>query len=550
MRYVLLLCALCLSFFLLNSVQKYQTPFSFFVSKASSGPVASHDVTGQTRAHWLNAPAPVTKGGPSEGTGLHAPAITAGSGSSAVGNESTMTAEEAAALAGEMAPAKTAEPASITRTSATLYTAAAPAIASLKAAEDLKHTTSPIANKAAATLKESAAASDALGTVGSSEIIDNQPSTTNQVHINPNSNSTTTSTPNAGSLKTAGLANAGSPKAGPQANAGAGQPVVAQAGEADLNAAPSSIVVAAAQNLVNASKSSAVAPKTPVNTDGDDESSLGEVGVAQMTSPNDGPVANSASEYSTAYDISADFSVDADFLSPTPVADAVMVQPNYAPFEMSAASYAYAKWLRDSIENSLMDAHGIQFGGIAGLNWAGASVNTSGSGRVGGSTLTGFTLGAFADMPLTKSLHFRPSFLYSDEGFQPNVQGDKVNIHVAFLSAPLDLVYHTKLAGKRFFVGAGPYLAYALNGTYTLKGINTDMTFGNNYNGGDDLRRLDMGANVMAGLLMDRNFIIGAKFDWGLSNFAPSGSGADIHTRSFGISIGYVFRNRANSKTN
>lgn len=526
MRYVLLLCALCLSFFLLNSVQKYQTPFSFFAPKAS-GPVASHDVTSHARAHWLNAPAPVTKGGPSEGTGLHAAAITAESGNSAVGNESTMTAEEAAAVAGEMAPAKTVEPASITSNTSTLHTAAAPAIASLKAAEDMKHTTSLVANKAAATLKATASASDALGTVGSSEIVDNQSSTTNQVHINPNSNSTTTSTPNAGSLKTAGLANS-----------------------TDLNAAPSSIVVAAAQNLVNASKASAVAPKTQVNTDGDDESSLGEVGVAQMTSPTAGSVAYSASEYSTAYDISADFSMDADFLSPTPVADAVMVQPNYAPFEMSAASFAYAKWLKDSIENSLMDAHGIQFGGIAGLNWAGASVNTSGSGRVGGSTLTGFTLGAFADMPLTKSLHFRPSLLYSDEGFQPNVQGDKVNIHVAFLSAPLDLVYHTKLAGKRFFVGAGPYLAYALNGTYTLKGINTDMTFGNNYNGGDDLRRLDMGANVMAGLLMDRNFIIGAKFDWGLSNFAPSGSGADIHTRSFGISIGYVFRNRANSKTN
>ncbi len=535
MRYVLLLCALCMSFFLLNSVQKYQTPFSFFSTAKVSGPDASRDGNGHTQAHWLTKPATVTKGGPSEGTGLHASAIAAEAGSSAIGTESTMTAEEAAAVAGEMAPVKTTEPASFTKNTSTVHTAAAPTIASLKAAEEMKHTTSLVAAKAAVSVKETASAAAELGTLGSSEIVDNQSRTTNQIHINSNSNATTTLSSGAGSVKTAGRANASKTATTP---------------DADLNNAPSSIVVAAAQNLVNATKVSATAPKTAVNTSGDDESNIGAVGVAQLSGPAEGPMASAnAAEITTAYDISADFSMEADFLNPTPVADAVLVQPQYAAFEMSAASFAYAKWLRDSIENSLMDPHGIQFGGVAGLNWAGAVSNTSGSGKVSGSTLTGFTLGAFADVPLTKALHFRPSLLYSDEGFQPNVQGSKVNIHVAFLSAPLDLVYHTKLFGKRFFVGAGPYLAYAMSGTYTIKGINTDMDFGNNYSSGDDLRHLDMGANVMAGLLMDRNFIIGAKFDLGLSNIAPTGSAADIRTRSFGISIGYVFRNRANTKT-
>lgn len=544
MRYVLLLCALCMSFFLLNSVQKYQAPFSFFSTAKASGPAGSHDGNGHAQAHWITNPATVTKGGPSEGTGLHASAMVGEAGSSAIGTESAMSSEEAAAVAGEMAPAKTAEPASITKSTSALHTAAAPAIASLKAAEEMKHTTSLVATKAAASVKETASAADALGTVGSSEIVDNQSRTTNQVHINPNSNSTTTSTSGAGSVKTAARTSALTAVAQNVASTATANQ------DANLNNTPSSIVVAAAQNLVNAAKVSAIAPKTAVNTTGDDESNIGEVGVAQMSGSAEGPLASANADQSTAaYDISADFSMDADFLTPTPVADAVMVQPAYSAFEMSAASFAYAKWLRDSIQNSLMDPHGIQFGGIAGLNWAGAVSNTSGSGKVSGSTLTGFTLGAFADVPLTKSLHFRPSLLYADEGFQPNVQGSKVNIHVAFLSVPLDLVYHTKLFGKRFFVGAGPYLAYAMSGTYTIKGINTDMDFGNNYTNGDDLRHLDMGANVMAGLLMDRNFIIGAKFDMGLSNIAPTGSAADIRTRSFGISLGYVFRNRANTKT-
>jgi len=122
-------------------------------------------------------------------------------------------------------------------------------------------------------------------------------------------------------------------------------------------------------------------------------------------------------------------------------------------------------------------------------------------------------------------------------------------VHVAYLTMPIDLVYHTNWFNKRIYVGAGPYAAYGLSGTYTMKGIDTDMQFGNNYANGDNLRKVDLGANFMAGVLLDRNFIIGAKFDLGLSNIASGGSSSQIHTRSFGLSIGYVFRNKANTKT-
>jgi hypothetical protein len=248
-------------------------------------------------------------------------------------------------------------------------------------------------------------------------------------------------------------------------------------------------------------------------------------------------------------DLNDEASLKADYLDMAPVSDAVKVQPTFSPFAMSAASIAYAKFLRDSIRNSLMDPHGIQFGGIAGLNWSGASASASSTGKVSGTPLAGFTLGAFADIPLKKNLSFRPGLLYSNEGYQANVQGNRTDIHVAFMSMPLDIVYHSNWLGRRFFFGAGPYAAYAMNGTYTFKGINSDMQFGNNYNNGDNLRHIDMGVNVMAGLLLDRNFVLGAKFDMGLSNIAPDGAGATVHTRSAGLSIAYVFRNKANTKT-
>lgn len=236
---------------------------------------------------------------------------------------------------------------------------------------------------------------------------------------------------------------------------------------------------------------------------------------------------------------------DADFLDLAPVPDAVAIQQSLSPFALSQQAAAFA----DSIRNSLMDPHGIQFGAIAGLNWSGASA-TNTTGKVAGAPLSGFTLGAFADIPLRKKLSFRPEFLYSYEGYQPMIGGNKVNIHIAYLNMPLDLVYHTNLLSRRFFVGAGPYMAYAFNGTYTAQGVNTDMQLGNNYASGDNVKNLDFGANFMAGILLDRNFVLGATFNMGLSNIAPAGAPSDIHTRSIGLSIGYVFRNKANTKTN
>ncbi len=193
----------------------------------------------------------------------------------------------------------------------------------------------------------------------------------------------------------------------------------------------------------------------------------------------------------------------------------------------------------EPIHNTLLNPHGVQFGGIAGLNVAGAAA-TSNNDKVSGKPLTGFNLGLFADIPLKKHVSFRPKVEYSYEGYQPSVGGDKINVRVAYLSSTLDMVYHD----KRLFAGIGPYIGSALNGTYTLKGINTDMVFGNNFANGDNLRKLDYGANIMAGILMDKNFVLCADVNLGLRNISPSGSDAHILTRSAGVSLLYVFRNR------
>ena len=222
---------------------------------------------------------------------------------------------------------------------------------------------------------------------------------------------------------------------------------------------------------------------------------------------------------------------------------AAFKQPTFTDFDPTKGPMGI---FVDSIRNSLMDPHGVQFGAIGGINWSGASAFQA-SGKVTGRPLGGFNLGLFADIPFkNKSFSLRPSLEYSYEGFQADLGGNNVNIHVAYLTLPVDLVYHTHLLSRRFYIGAGPYAAYALNGEYSFKGINTSFQFGSNP-GPDNVTRMDVGADLMAGLLLDRNFTLGAKFDYGFLNISSSGTNAQVRSRSFGLSLGYVFRNRANS---
>jgi hypothetical protein len=351
-------------------------------------------------------------------------------------------------------------------------------------------------------------------------------------------------------------------KSGDNAGAVSGSPVAQQAGSADAETAigtASSVAVTAisANSTLSTSNHSNIAASSGAAT-----KAAGEMVAPASNSGSNATEAAASGGVLAGAEVAADvltvdlesgnsaeISLTPDYLDLdlTALQDVSMVQPAAGPVVLSAEAADFAMKVADSIRNSLMNPRGIQFGGIAGLNWSGA--DASAPQKVSGSPLTGFTLGLFADIPLAKQISFRPGLLYSYEGFQPDINGERVNIHMAYLNMPLDLVYHTNLLGKRLFLGAGPYAAYGLNGTYTLKGINTDMQFGNNFASGDNARRLDYGANVMGGLLMDRNFILGASFNLGLNNIAPGGSGMSVKTRSFGISIGYVFRNRQNTPT-
>jgi hypothetical protein len=188
-------------------------------------------------------------------------------------------------------------------------------------------------------------------------------------------------------------------------------------------------------------------------------------------------------------------------------------------------------------------AQNIQFGAEAGLNLSGALLKDPGASPKG-TPSPGIQLGAFAGIGLpTPHLSLGARLLFSYEGYDPNLYGTRVSIHVGFLKIPVNLIYKAHEGTARWFFGIGPYLACGLGGHYVAQGNKTIIQFGNDPIK-DNLKRIDIGADLMAGYQIDERILLRATFDFGVINYVTKGStedNASAHCLNLGISAGYSF---------
>ncbi|MEP7372804.1 MAG: porin family protein [Chitinophagaceae bacterium] len=183
-----------------------------------------------------------------------------------------------------------------------------------------------------------------------------------------------------------------------------------------------------------------------------------------------------------------------------------------------------------------------QFGIQAGINFSGASAKNENE-KFKGSPLPGLEAGAFADVPLTGNLFFRPQAIFSYERYKPKIDPFDANIHVFYFKIPLTVVYHSSLADGKLSFGLGPYIGWALSGKYHRSGggfenVSTKINFGNDENE-DDLKSLDAGVNLLACYQLKKTISAIAKFDLGITNISPGSADIVYHTRSFSVGIGY-----------
>ncbi|MFT3747669.1 MAG: porin family protein [Agriterribacter sp.] len=163
----------------------------------------------------------------------------------------------------------------------------------------------------------------------------------------------------------------------------------------------------------------------------------------------------------------------------------------------------------------------------------------------------GFTAGIFVNVALSENFSFQPALNYVQKGAKSEIKdmNYESKLMLNYIELPLNFLYKPEMQKLRFFVGAGPSIAYALSGKEKEKdnGVNTTYTykFGNNPDE-HDLRALDFGANFLTGIETPGGFLIALNYNMGLSNLLPGGSSDDgtIKSNYFGFKVGYKLKGK------
>lgn len=170
----------------------------------------------------------------------------------------------------------------------------------------------------------------------------------------------------------------------------------------------------------------------------------------------------------------------------------------------------------------------------------------------------GFSAGLIGDLPLGESglrlmpeLNFVQKGLKADGSVTIDVLGQLVtaatdaSINLAYLELPVNLAYAAELGSGRLIVGAGPYAGFAFSGKTKVKVSalgqseedEQDIEFGSEE---DQIKRMDFGANFMAGYIMNNGLMLKVNYSLGLANLSNV-SDSDWKNRYFGVSLGYFF---------
>ena len=160
----------------------------------------------------------------------------------------------------------------------------------------------------------------------------------------------------------------------------------------------------------------------------------------------------------------------------------------------------------------------IVFGVRAGVNLA--TVGMKGETEGSTSMSAGFHVGANADVKLTYELHLNAGLLFSQKGYEFKGKGYEEKTTAQFITIPVQLSYRINM----FQINLGPYLDFGLGGDIDYKEGKIG-TF-------EHFDKMNYGVTFGAGVILGKNFYIGANYECGMSNYA---------NRNIAISLGYNF---------
>ena len=193
-----------------------------------------------------------------------------------------------------------------------------------------------------------------------------------------------------------------------------------------------------------------------------------------------------------------------------------------------------------SFANAQQTKFGVK-GGLNLSNWAGDTDGVNLKYKVG------FNGGLFADVKLSEKVSLQPEVLYSLVGtkiddFTIDIDGQEytgdVNFNMSYIYIPVML--ELKVAEK-FNLEVGPQLGFLLSAKSVTK------LEGNSQKVKEDIKSIfntiDFGLNFGANYDFDEHFILGFRYNLGLSNIAKTeeGDSSKIQNSVFSLGLGYKF---------
>jgi hypothetical protein len=189
--------------------------------------------------------------------------------------------------------------------------------------------------------------------------------------------------------------------------------------------------------------------------------------------------------------------------------------------------------------------HRTSFGISGGINWNNINGKSASSDKLDNKMVTGFHAGMNVAIPIASDFYLQPGVEYRQKGAELN-NGNKLTL--GYIDVPVNLMYKPMLGTGRLLLGFGPYAGFGISGNVQSEdGTERKVNFNNTYSTSEaadlQFRKLDAGANFMAGYEFRNKLSFALETQLGLMNINPdlgiSTEKTSYKNTGFGLSLGY-----------
>jgi len=180
----------------------------------------------------------------------------------------------------------------------------------------------------------------------------------------------------------------------------------------------------------------------------------------------------------------------------------------------------------------------VKFGPKAGVNFA----TVNGKDVDEAKMLTGFHVGAFAEIKFNDKFAIQPEVLYSAQGAKGKDEGVEVKTKYDYINVPIMAKYYVT---ENLAFELGPYVGFLMKAEQEGGSVSIDIK--------DFSNSIDFGAGAGASFNLDNGFFVGARYNLGLTKIPKKAEmelmpgvtmesdAADVKNGVIQVSVGYKF---------